>query len=61
MPNITLSVDDEIIKKYRTAVSATIAQERAQSIQSACWGCAQLESIHELVGLLADPISARRN
>ncbi|MFQ5923429.1 MAG: MmgE/PrpD family protein, partial [Anaerolineales bacterium] len=49
--------DDELIEKFQAAVSGSIAQERAQAIQSACWRCAQMESIHELVELLADPIS----
>jgi 2-methylcitrate dehydratase PrpD len=47
--------DSQITEKFQAAVSRTLLEGRALAIQRACWGCAQLGSIHELISLLAGP------
>jgi 2-methylcitrate dehydratase PrpD len=49
--------DDQITEKFQAAVSGSLTEGRANAIQRACWECAQLDSVRELVSLLADPAS----
>ncbi|MFQ5961201.1 MAG: MmgE/PrpD family protein [Candidatus Methylomirabilales bacterium] len=48
--------DAQLTEKFQVAISGLLPEQRAAAIQRACWDCAQLDSVHELIALLREPI-----